>query len=286
MPNTEGDKVFQDESPASCPACGKPFNVALGHSPSEEDLILVSHAPKHAAIKEVALLDPKPGTGVTGAHVQFDLPERPTQQRQHCTTRESARTSSNDYRSICRPCKASHIVLSQMQEASAQFMAIALQFYTSAPSETQKSLDAHWPALCRAAQNLSQLQSCGEAAPDDSASAISDSSSNTPADVYRYFRLYQEMFLINENIRELELDQVASMESSHHSKDVDGAACFEAKRRELTRALENVQQQLEAHKEICVARGLNPESYRHRRVSSRHSNHAAIEEWLQCSSQV
>ena len=135
-------------------------------------------------------------------------------------------------------------------------------------------------------QNLAQGDPCCDFAFDDSASAISESSSNAPNDVNEYFRLCREIFLIKERISELTLDEAASVESMANSESATNLGYFEAKRKELNYALENVQQEMDAHREACLARGINPERFRHRRLSSRPSKNDNVAEWLNGNSET
>jgi hypothetical protein len=103
--------------------------------------------------------------------------------------------------------------------------------------------------------------------------------------VNEYFRLCQDIFLIKERISELTLDQAASVESTAILNSAPNVEYFEAKRKELNHALRNVQQEMEAQRETCLVRGLNPERYRHRRLSSSPSKNDNVTEWLNRNSE-
>ena len=294
MPISEAHGGSECENSIVCPNCGRCSRTATSHLPTEEGWVVVSHEREQHPFKEpncVAglTLDDANGMDLTGkseSHVQFVIPGLSKQWSISHLKEDSANAHNANGHPAELSCMTPGQIVSKCQEACAQFMAIASAFYNSAPSETQAQLRTQWQALCQAAHGVSELGSCGEGAVDDSASVISDSSSNTPGDVYEYFRLCREKFLIHERIRDLTLDEAASMESCSPSKEVLDKTCFAAKRAELQQALDTTEQELQIQKEACLARGLNPERYRHRRISSHPTNHETITEWLQRSSEI
>lgn len=163
-------------------------------------------------------------------------------------------------------------------------------------SEDQKALIGRTHAVQQAEQDMAALErllirhekpaikACVCPAPyrhagnemDDASSQMSDASSKAPTVLHGYYRLAREAFVYKERLEELDLDMAQL--TTKHQQDLcmtsnlalcnsDHETPPQLRRQQLCEALAQSHCQMRAQREACLAQGIDPEIFRHRRVS-------------------
>ena len=111
---------------------------------------------------------------------------------------------------------------------------------------------------------------------EDDASEVSDASSNAPEDLSEYFRLARAAFILKERLREMSLDSTDKDAISEGNITASAGSEHEG----LIQSLQFAQEELNAQRAKCLDRGLDPERYRHRRISSQSTRQRNVIGWL------